>query len=430
VTHPATTAAPARSPWRTPALATAAVFLLNGTVIAAWVSRLPATRDRLDADPRTIGLVILMLGLGSLTVMPFVGRLVARFTSRPIVIAASVGSVVMLVVASLTPGAVLTGAALLLLGASYGAWDVAMNVQGSFVDRQAGRDYMPRYHACWSLGGLIGAGLGALAAAAGTALTIHFAIAAVIAGVGTVLITRRWYLDDREQSTTTDPQPTSSTTAADDSVHDEDEADADAVGAAATRTRLLSTRLVLIGVVTLGTVLLEGAAADWIALYLTDERGTTESVAALGYATFALAMAAARFSGTAVIDRLGRSRAVLVSGILATTGVVTTLAVPGIGGALVGILMWGLGVALVFPAAMSAGGETPGRAADGIAAVATIGYGGFLLGPPLIGLLANEIGLGSALWLLTAMGVAIAVLSPAVAPRRTPAPAARPDPIR
>jgi MFS family permease len=362
--------------------------------------------------------------------MPFVGRLVARFTSRPIVIAASVGSVVMLVVASLTPGAVLTGAALLLLGASYGAWDVAMNVQGSFVDRQAGRDYMPRYHACWSLGGLIGAGLGALAAAAGTALTIHFAIAAVIAGVGTVLITRRWYLDDREQSTTTDPQPTSSTTSADDSVHDEDEADADAVGAAATRTRLLSTRLVLIGVVTLGTVLLEGAAADWIALYLTDERGTTESVAALGYATFALAMAAARFSGTAVIDRLGRSRAVLVSGILATTGVVTTLAVPGIGGALVGILMWGLGVALVFPAAMSAGGETPGRAADGIAAVATIGYGGFLLGPPLIGLLANEIGLGSALWLLTAMGVAIAVLSPAVAPRRTPAPAARPDPIR
>jgi predicted MFS family arabinose efflux permease len=416
VTHPATTAAPARSPWRTPALATAAVFLLNGTVIAAWVSRLPATRDRLDADPRTIGLVILMLGLGSLTVMPFVGRLVARFTSRPIVIAASVGSVVMLVVASLTPGAVLTGAALLLLGACYGAWDVAMNVQGSFVDRQAGRDYMPRYHACWSLGGLIGAGLGALAAAAGMALTLHFTIAAVVAGVGTVLITRRWYLDDREQSEAP-AQP-------DDVVATGSAApDADDVAVAAARTRLLSTRLVLIGIVTLGTVLLEGAAADWIALYLTDERGTTESVAALGYATFALAMAAARFSGTAVIDRLGRSRAVLISGVLATAGVITTLAVPGVGGALVGILMWGLGVALVFPAAMSAGGETPGRAADGIAAVATIGYGGFLLGPPLIGLLANEIGLGTALWLLTAMGVAIAVLSPAVAPRRTTAPA-------
>jgi predicted MFS family arabinose efflux permease len=416
VTHPATTAAPARSPWRTPALATAAVFLLNGTVIAAWVSRLPATRDRLDADPRTIGLVILMLGLGSLTVMPFVGRLVARFTSRPIVIAASVGSVVMLVVASLTPGAVLTGAALLLLGACYGAWDVAMNVQGSFVDRQAGRDYMPRYHACWSLGGLIGAGLGALAAAAGMALTLHFTIAAVVAGVGTVLITRRWYLDDREQSEApAQPGDVVATGSA--------APDADDVAVAAARTRLLSTRLVLIGIVTLGTVLLEGAAADWIALYLTDERGTTESVAALGYATFALAMAAARFSGTAVIDRLGRSRAVLISGILATTGVVTTLAVPGVGGALAGILMWGLGVALVFPAAMSAGGETPGRAADGIAAVATIGYGGFLLGPPLIGLLANEIGLGTALWLLTAMGVAIAVLSPAVAPRRTTAPA-------
>jgi fucose permease len=274
---------------------------------------------------------------------------------------------------------------------------------------------MPRYHACWSLGGLIGAGLGALAAAAGMALTLHFTIAAVVAGAGTVLITRRWYLDDRE--------PSAAPAQPDDVVATGSAApDADDVAVAAARTRLLSTRLVLIGIVTLGTVLLEGAAADWIALYLTDERGTTESVAALGYATFALAMAAARFSGTAVIDRLGRSRAVLISGVLATAGVITTLAVPGVGGALVGILMWGLGVALVFPAAMSAGGETPGRAADGIAAVATIGYGGFLLGPPLIGLLANEIGLGTALWLLTAMGVAIAVLSPAVAPRRTTAP--------
>ncbi len=399
MTHPAPPALAAPSPWRTPALATAAVFALNGTVIAAWVSRLPATRDRLDADPRTIGLVLLMLGLGSLSVMPFVGRLVARFTSRPIVLASSVGSAVMLVVASLTPTAVLTGAALLLLGAAYGAWDVAMNVQGSHVDRQAGRDYMPRYHACWSLGGLVGAALGALAAASGVGPSLHFLVAAAVAAIGTVLVVRRWYVDDSEP----DRAPAGAGEAAD---------------AVVARARLLSTRLVLIGVVTLGTVLLEGAAADWVALYLTDERGSSQSVAALGYAAFALAMAAARFSGTTVIDRLGRARAVLVSGVLATCGVVTTLAAPGTAGALVGVLLWGLGVALVFPAAMSAGGETPGRAADGIAAVATIGYGGFLLGPPLIGLLAQEIGLGKALWLLTGMGVAIAVLSPAVAPRR------------
>ena len=81
--------------------------------------------------------------------------------------------------------------------------------------------------------------------------------------------------------------------------------------------------------------------------------------------------------------------------------------------------LWGGGVALVFPAAMSAGGEQPGRAADGIATISTIGYGGFLLGPPLIGLLANEIGLGSALWLLVPLGAMIAVLAPVVAPPRT-----------
>ncbi|MGD9955221.1 MAG: MFS transporter, partial [Candidatus Nanopelagicales bacterium] len=100
------------------------------------------------------------------------------------------------------------------------------------------------------------------------------------------------------------------------------------------------------------------------------------------------------------------------------SGVVITLAAPGVYGALVGVLLWGAGVALVFPAAMSAGGETPGRAADGIAAVSTIGYGGFLVGPPLIGLVAHEIGLGRALWILPVLGLGIVLLAPVVKPLR------------
>jgi hypothetical protein len=102
--------------------------------------------------------------------------------------------------------------------------------------------------------------------------------------------------------------------------------------------------------------------------------------------------------------------------VLAALGVVAALTLPGLVGVLVGVLLWGAGTALVFPAAMSAGGEQPGRAADGIAVVSTIGYGGFLIGPPLIGLLAHSIGLGRALWVLAPLGIAIAVLSPVVAP--------------
>jgi hypothetical protein len=277
-----------------------------------------------------------------------------------------------------------------------------MNIQGSYVDRRACRDYMPRYHACWSVGAIVGAAGGALAAAAGIALVVHFTVAAVLAVSLTIVIVLREYLDDREPDevlapvvdplTDGDPEPV------------------------VRKARLLTRRIVLIGVITLCGTLLEGSAADWVTLYLTDDRGQTQGAAAFGYTVFAMAMAASRFGGTPVIARLGRGRAVRIAGVLAALGVTAALALPAMPGILIGIAFWGIGTALVFPAAMSAGGEQPGRAADAIAAVSTIGYGGFLLGPPLIGLLAQQVGIGTALWILPALGVGIVILAPVVAP--------------
>jgi MFS family permease len=382
---------------RSLALATAAVFALNGTVISAWISRLPATKARLDADPRTIGLTLLMTGLGSLVAMPWVGPLAAKHGSRRVTVGAALVSGLMLVTLAVTPTAITTGAALFVFGAAYGAWDVAMNVQGSHVDRAAGRDFMPRYHACWSVGAFAGAGIGALSASLGLPLTVHFGLAAVLAVVPTLIILGRWWDDDREDH----PEPV-------------EQADG------ARRRRLITRALLLIGVITLCGTFLEGAAADWVALYMSGDRAQPDAVAALGYSLWAVAMAASRFAGTSVIGRIGRVRAVRIAGVCAGLGVVGVLALPGLLGIALGLVLWGAGVALVFPAAMSAGGEQPGRASDGIATVATVGYGGFLLGPPLIGLLAHQVGLGTALWVLAPLGVAIAVLAPVVAPTRRP----------
>lgn len=386
--------------WRTPAFATAAVFLLNATIIAGWVSRLPATRDRLDVSTGVIGVTLLMSGLGSLVAMPFVGRLAARWSSRPLIVVLASLCALCLVLLSVTPDALTTGAVLFVFGMAYGSWDVAMNIHGSYVDRSAGRDYMPRYHAMWSVGAAVGAGLGALAAGLGFGLTLHFAIAALIGCGGAIAVALRFFVDDREPAA------------------EHVEVVADDGTTSLERPRLLSRRIVLLGVITLCACLLEGAAADWIALYLTDERAATASLAALGYGMWAAAMALSRFSGTTLIARMGRARAVRLAGAVVLSGVIVTLAAPGIYGALGGVLLWGAGVALVFPAAMSAGGETPGRAADGIATVSTIGYGGFLLGPPLIGLVANEIGLGRALWVLPVLGLGIVLLAPIVKPLR------------
>jgi len=390
------------------ALATALVFAVNGFLLASWVSRLPATRDRLGASAAELGLALLTPGFGSLLSMPFSGRWCRRFGSRAVIATTTVAASLALVALAVVPTLVALGLTLFVWGSFYGSWDVAMNVHGSAVEQRAGREWMPRYHACWSVGGIAGAGFGALAAHAGSPLALHFTVVAVLCAA-VVALALRSFIKDR--------------------VGERRPAGDGVLGAVhnpgSRRGRVLTGRLLLVGAVTLCATTLEGAAADWLALFLTDERGATASLAAAGYAVFAVAMAGGRFAGTAVAERLGRHGAVRAGGLVSLAGVLLTVLGPGLPTAYLGAALWALGVCLVFPAAVSAGGETPGRPADAIAAVTTIGYGGFLVGPPLIGLLADRVGLGRALLVLLVLAGGITVLAPAVRSRRTQ-PAAQP----
>jgi predicted MFS family arabinose efflux permease len=395
----------AGSGMRRAALATALVFGASGFLLSAWVARLPATRDRLGAGAAELGLALLAPGVGSLLSMPFSGRWCRRFGSRAVVAATTLASAAVLAALPLIPTLPATAAALLVWGAFYGSWDVAMNVHGSAVEQRAGREWMPRYHACWSVGGIVGAGCGALAAQAGVAPGPHFLAVAVVSVVLTGLALRR-FVEDR------DPHAAAASDGGSRRRGD--------------RARVLTARLLLVGVVTLCATTIEGAAADWLALFLADERGATDSLAAVGFAVFAVAMAAGRFSGTAVSERLGRHGAVRAGGLVSLAGVLCTVLVPGLAAAYLGAALWALGICLVFPAAVSAGGEAPDRPADAIATVTAIGYGGFLLGPPLIGLLAEQVGLGRALLVLGLLAAAIAALAPVVRSRR-PLPAAAPS---
>jgi predicted MFS family arabinose efflux permease len=414
--------APADSRLRRAALATALVFAVNGFLLAAWVARLPATRDRLGASVAELGLVLLAPGFGSLLSMPFSGRLCRRFGSRTVVAVTTVAASAALALLAVVPTLAVLAVTLFAWGSFYGSWDVAMNVHGSAVEQRAGREWMPRYHACWSVGGIAGAGLGALAAHAGVGLAPHFAAVAVLCVV-LVGVGLRSFIGDRA------PAPGALHPQAPGHGAPAREGSPAGGGASAVvhnprpqpqpcRARVLTGRLLLVGVVTLCATTLEGAAADWLALFLTDEREATASLAAAGYAVFAVAMAGGRFSGTVVAERLGRDGAVRVGGLVSLAGVLLTVTGPGLASAYLGAVLWALGVCLVFPAAVSAGGEEPERPQDAIAAVTTIGYGGFLVGPPLIGLLAEQVGLGRALLVLLVLAAGITVLAPAVRSRR------------
>jgi predicted MFS family arabinose efflux permease len=426
---------------RRAALATALVFAVSGLLVATWVARIPATRDRLGASAAELGLVLLAPGVGALLSMPFSGRWCRRFGSRPVVAATTVAASVVLVLLAVVPTLVGLGLTLFVWGMFYGSWDVAMNVHGSAVEQRAAREWMPRYHACWSVGGIVGATLGALAAALDIPLILHFAAIAVTC-VTLVGFALRGFIEDREgrevwegredEGAPHRPAPVPGPLVGERSpagmemppvVHSPQAPSAQAHSRQGHgRPRVLTGRLLVVGVVTLCATTLEGAAADWLALFLTDERGATASLAAFGYAVFAVAMAAGRFSGTVVAERLGRDGAVRAGGLVSFAGVLLTVVGPGLVTSYLGAALWALGVCLVFPAAVSAGGEAPYRPADAIAAVTTIGYGGFLLGPPLIGLLADQVGLARALLVLLVLAGGIAALAPAVRSRRLASP--------
>ena len=374
-----------------PVWATRIVFAANGALFATWVSRIPAVRDDLGATERGLGFALLFTAIGSLLAMPLSGRMVSAWGARRVIAVCVAGCMLAYPALGVAPSLVWLGAVLLVVGAGVGVWDVAMNVSGHGVEELAGRTLMPGFHAAWSLGSVLGAGLGALAARVGLGPVAHFALACLLVG-GATLAWLRVLPDGRSG-----PDP------------------ADAAGEhhipAARRPVIRDVRLIGLGVMTFCAAWAEGSANDWLALLLADERDASGATAALGFAVFSAAMMGARLAGNRVVARFGRVPTLRWGALLAAVGVVLLLTVPVLAVSYAGALLWGLGIAIAFPLAMTAAGETPGQGPGAIAMVATIAYTGFLVGPPLIGTIAHETGLGTALWLVVGLAAGVLALS-------------------
>lgn len=391
----------ARAVW-----ATRIVFAVNGGLFATWISRLPAIRDELGASERGLGFALLFTAVGSLAAMPLSGRLIAAVGARMVMYVCIAVCVLAYPALGLAPDLVALSVVLLVLGAGVGVWDVAMNVSAHAVETRARRTLMPGFHAGWSVGTVAGAGIGALAARADLAPAVHFALCSLAVAVACAWLVRA--MPDRAA----EPD------------------DADAVGEHHVPPHgalVRDSRLMGLGVMTFCAAWAEGAANDWLALTLTDERGASGALAALGFAVFAGAMTLARVVGNGVVESLGRVRALRIGAVVSAVGVAVLLTVPVLAVSYVGALLWGLGIAVAFPLAMSAAGETPGRGPSAIATVATIAYAGFLVGPPLIGTVAHEVGLDRALWVVVLLTAGIFVLAGTA---RNPRPARTGGPVR
>ena len=368
-------------------LAVLAIFFLNGVGIATWVVRIPAVKERLSLSAGLLGLALLAVAVGALASMVFTGSLISRLGSRPVVGATALLFAFALVPPSLSPNLPLLALSLVLLGAANGALDVSMNAQAVAIEKEYGKPIMSSFHAAFSVGGLAGAIGGGLIASLGVGVTPHFLGAAVAIALG-VIVARRAMLP----------------------------AEVDAGGSEGGPAFARPTRALLgLGMISFCALLGEGAVGDWSAVYLKSSLGTGPGFAATGYAAFSLMMVAGRITGDRLTGYLGPARLVRLGGAVAAVGLGLSLAVGHPLVALAGFASAGAGFSIVFPLALSAAGRTKGTApGPALAAVSTLGYTGFLAGPPIIGFLAQLLDLGAALYVVVLLSAAIVPLAGAV----------------
>lgn len=366
------------------------VFLADGLMVGSWASRIPAVQRQADLTSSELGLALFAMSLGALVSMPLAGWLDERIGSSRMAVAGLLLGGAGLSLASLAESLPALAAALFLFGASFGGINVSANAQGLVVERQYERSIFSSFHAAFSAGGLAGAGLGGLVAAAGVGPKPHFAAVAIalasVAVVGGPRLLPR----------------------------------ADCAGPATPVLVRPPRVLLVLGAAAFFTLLAEGAAVDWSAVYLDGSLGTTAGVAALGYTAFSLAMVASRLAGDGLNGRFGPAALARGGGLLAAAGLAFALALDTVPAALAGFAAMGAGLGVVVPVLFRAGGSTPGVPAGvGIAAVSTVGWLGFLAGPPAIGFAADAVGLRAALGIVVVASLLAAALSwSAIADRR------------
>ncbi len=370
----------------TPRLATFSVFFLNGAMIGTWIAHIPWLQDELGVSKATLGLCLLCMAAGGLISMPLTGQVLDRRSSASVTRAATLVFCLMLPLPLLATNAYMLAAILFVFGAANGAMDVAMNAHGVAVERSLAKPIMSSLHGGWSLGGFAAAGLVVISGAAGVDPRLESLVGGVALWLAALWITTR--LGSA-------------------SSHSE-------VG---TGFALPSRAVLLIGGLCFLVMMTEGGIADWGGIYLRQDAGASTAAAAMAFTGFSLGMAIARLGGDVLNARLGAGRLLRGGMTLVAIALGALLLVGEVAPAVVGFTLCGLGIANGVPLLFSAAGRLD-PPSPSLAAAFTLGYTGFIVGPPVIGFLADQFGLPRTLSLLLFAALAVVALGGrATAPR-------------
>ena len=365
-----------------PRLAISIYFFFSGLVFSSWVSRIPHIKDEFGFNEAELGGILFMLPLGSLAALPISGWLVQKFSSRVIGLLSILFYTVLLYGIAAAEQVFQLSVTLFLFGVVGNFCNIALNAQGLSIQERINKPILSSLHAMWSLGAFVAAAISGWSMKMGYSTDLHFLLVAVLASfVALVLV--YLFVDDvgsdgREQKIFVLP----------------------------------NRSLLLLGVICFCVAMTEGAMADWSSLYYRQVANEMHNVSTAGYTAFAFCMATGRFVGDFFIHRFGHSRVLKFNGGLILTGIVLALTVSVPAVVILGFALVGFGVSSGIPIVymLSAKNKTMAPAAA-LAAVSSLGFTGFLIGPPIIGFIAQLTGLRYALTIVALMGLIVWVLS-------------------
>ena len=370
------TAPAATRPSRMQQAAAPFLFFLLGMVFATWAARIPAVRDALHLNSAELGLVLLCGGIGSVLSFPLASFLIGHYGARRAAWQSGVGLLLILACQALMPRMGWLMVSMTLMGAMASSFDVAINALAAENEQRAGRSVMSLLHAWFCVGTLSGALLGSALAALAIAPQLHLGLVAALLAYPLWLAFHALPEDA--------PNPT----------------------LGKRRFALPHGALVMLGIIAFCGAIGEGSIANWSGVFLKDHFGVSDGVAPLAYAAFAMLMLAARLVGDRLKDRFGARRVVAVGSLCAAVGIYAAVLAPGVALAIAGFALAGAGLATVFPFIFSAAGR---HGPTALAGVATMGYSGGLIGPPIIGFIAHNLGMPLAMSFIGTLSVAVAI---------------------
>jgi MFS family permease len=361
------------------------VFFVNGAIFATWATRIPAITSALSMGPGALAVVVFGLSAGAVAGLPLAGWLIGRLGSVVVVRCALVLYASSLAAIPRSPDVGVLAVVLVGLGLGNGLLDVAMNTSAVRVERHYPQQIMASFHAFFSFGGLGGAVVGTALAALGISAQVHMTVCAVVLFAAGIAASFGLLADRGERS-------------------------------AGRSAPLRNRRLIGLGLLVLCGLLCEGIPFDWSAVYIQSSLGGGPGVAAAGFALFSLTMTVSRLLADRTVGRIGEIRFLRLAGLFSAVCFGLSLAGSAPVSGLLGFGALGLGLAGILPTLFSVAARGQARPAAAISTVSTIGYLGFLAGPPVVGIVASASGLRLGLGIVVVLALVIAACAGAARP--------------